>query len=198
MRIWKFLILGLLGITQSGALAAQQTFAVSVANHAIALPGGSFSAPFHPGIEASWLYPVRQGERWNQSLACRLGFFHQRLVHDGVQLYAEYSWLYRLLPGLYADMGAGLGYLHTFEHHEIFRQDAAGIYRRTGQWGKPHLQASAVLGLLTAPPGWPVRPFLQYRFRVMYPFVQEYVPFLPATSLHLGLQFDLNLKKDRS
>ncbi|MCO6485318.1 MAG: hypothetical protein J5I41_06010 [Saprospiraceae bacterium] len=199
MNRWQRATLGtMLWVTAGSALPAQHTFTVSIAQHAISLPGGSFSAPLHPGVDAGWWWQVRTGRRWSQGLTARAGYFHQRLVHHGVQLFGEYTWHYRFLPGLLVGMGGGLGYLHTFEQHHIFRLKSDGTYERTGRLGKPHVQASAVLSIQAAPTDWRVRPFLLYRFRVMSPFVQEYVPFLPATSLHLGVMFDLTFQRPES
>lgn len=167
------------------------TFSASFFNNAVALPGGSFIAPFHPGVDIGWVYAVRKGNRWDQLLTTRLGYYHQRIVHHGIQLYSEYTWRFHAAEGLSMDGGAGLGYLHTLEQHEIFTLQSDGTYRRTGRAGKPHAMISAMLGINLAPPEWAIKPFLQYRFRVMTPFVKSYVPFFPATSLHLGATFPL-------
>ncbi|MEZ5030975.1 MAG: hypothetical protein R2787_06230 [Saprospiraceae bacterium] len=177
----------------SGMALAQDshTFSASFFNNAVALPGGSFTAPFHPGVDIGWVYAVRKGNRWDQLLTTRLGYYHQRIVHHGIQLYSEYTWRFHAAEGLSMDGGAGLGYLHTLEQHEIFTLQSDGTYRRTGRAGKPHAMISAMLGINLAPPEWAIKPFLQYRFRVMTPFVKSYVPFFPATSLHLGATFPL-------
>lgn len=174
-----------------GNAQTTHTFTASVFNNAIALPGGSFTAPFHPGLDIGWEVSIRKGNRWDQLLTTRLGYYNQRIVHHGVQLYSEYSWRFHAAEGIALDGGAGLGYLHTFEQHDIFSLQSDGTYQRTGRAGKPHIMFSTMLGIYISPPEWPVQPFLQYRFRVMAPFVKSYVPFLPATSLHLGVTFPL-------
>ncbi|MCF8237387.1 MAG: hypothetical protein K9I85_04470 [Saprospiraceae bacterium] len=178
-----------------GAVEGQttHTFTASLFNNAVALPGGSFSAPFHPGVDIGWVYTVKDGDRWDQLLTTRLGYYNQRIVHHGIQLYSEYTWRFLIADGLSIDGGAGLGYLHTLEQHDLFTLKSDGAYERTGYAGKPHVMISAMLGLNLAPPEWAVKPFLQYRFRVMTPFVKSYVPFFPATSLHLGATFPLTL-----
>lgn len=193
MKTKLLCFLALLGTGTAFAQEAPSTFTASVFNNAVALPGGSFTAPFHPGVDLGWVIPVRTGSRWDHLLTPRLGFYHQRIVHSGVQLYAEYTFRFHIVEGLSVDGGPGLGYLHTFEQHDIFKLQSDGTYERTGRLGKPHAMASAMLGFNLAPADWPVRPFIQYRFRVMSPFVRSYVPFLPSTSLHLGATFDLNL-----
>lgn len=190
MRSWLISIL-FTCVLVAGHAQTTRTFTVSLFNNAVALPGGSFSSPFHPGVDFGWIYTVKDGNRWDQLLTTRLGYYNQRLVHHGLQLYSEYTWRYIIADGLAMDGGLGVGYLHTFEQHDLFTLKSDGTYERTGQGGKPHFMASAMLGLVLAPPEWAVKPFIQYRFRIMTPFVNSYVPLLPATSLHLGATFPL-------
>ncbi|MBK7342133.1 MAG: hypothetical protein IPJ06_02815 [Saprospiraceae bacterium] len=190
MRSW-FILLACCWVWTPVQSQTAHTFTLSFFNNAVALPGGSFSAPFHPGVDVGWMYPVKVGKRWEQQLTTRLGYYNQRIVHHGLQLYSEYTWRYHIADGLSLDGGFGVGYLHTFEQHDLFTLSSNGTYERTGKGGKPHFMASAMLGLLLAPPEWAVKPFIQYRFRVMTPFVKSYVPLLPSTSLHLGATFPL-------
>ena len=191
MQIKTLILVALMGVLHLTVLQAQQTFTVSIFNNALSLPGGSFSSPFHPGVDVGWVLPIREGKRWDQMLILRAGYYHQRLVHHGLQAYGEYTWRYKIVEGLAAEGAAGLGYIHTLEQHDIFKLQSDGTYKQVGQWGKPHGQASFALGISFSPPEWPVRPFLTYRFRVLTPFVNEYVPVLPATSLHIGTYFTL-------
>lgn len=185
------LIIALISLVYIPELNAQKTFTASFFNNAVSLPGGSFSSPLHPGFDLGVVLPLYKGKRWERSIIPRLGYFHQRLVHHGIQIYGEYTWRYFMVQGIALEGALGVGYLHTLEQHDIFTLQADGTYKRTGRWGKPHIQASAALGFSFAPPEWSVRPFLSYRFRVIAPFVREYVPILPATSLHLGLYVTL-------
>lgn len=184
-------IIALINLGFSHNLKAQQTFTASISNHAISMPGGSFRSPFHPGVDLGWVMSLHEGQRWDRMAIFRLGYFHQRLVHHGFQLYGEYTWRYNIYQGLAAEAATGIGYLHTLEMHQIFQLQEDGTYEQVGRWGKPHIQASAAIGFSFAPTDWLVRPFLMYRFTVMAPFVKEYVPILPATSLHIGTYFSL-------
>jgi hypothetical protein len=100
-----------------------------------------------------------------------------------------YRWHDRWMLG----WSGGIGYLHTFELHEKFKLNSNGLYRRAGQLGSAHGQASAAIKFLYS--SLYVSPFIEYRIRMVTPFVNKYVPLLPSTSLHVGLYFIINASK---
>jgi len=175
-------------------LLAQPPFSISIFNHATTLPPNGISGPLHPGIDVGILTRYREKTSSQSFYHWKLGYYYHRLVHQGIQLYGEYNKLYRIWDQLCVGWSGGLGYLHTLELHEKFKLTESGVYQRTGKAGKPHLQAS-----LSATVNYQFEkytPFIQYRARMIAPFVNKYVPLLPGTSWHLGIYFNLPQKQN--
>lgn len=166
--------------------AQKSAVSFSFFSHATSLPGGTWAGAVHPGLDIGLQTRLREKENSRTFLTWKLGYYYHRLVHHGLQIYGEYNWDFKLFRGLRLGVAGGLGYLHTFEKHEIFKLEDSGDYRRVGRLGKAHAQISIASGLLYQASSL-FQPFIQYRFRMVTPFVREYVPLLPATSIHIGL-----------
>lgn len=181
----SLLILNITLLLLSQVNAQKTAFSWSLFTHATSLPGGTWAGAWHPGFDAGLQTRLREKENSRTFLHWKLGYYYHRLVHHGVQLYGEYNWSFNIYKRLGADMAGGLGYLHTFEDHEIFKLDKLGAYKRNGRLGKSHAMISVATGLhYRLPNSW--QPFIHYRLRMVTPFVNEYVPLLPSTSLHFG------------
>jgi hypothetical protein len=176
-------------------LAAQHPYSLSIFNHATTLPPNGISGPLHPGIDIGISTRYREKTSSRSFLHWKLGYYYHRLVHHGIQLYGEYTKQYTLFSKLGLGWSAGLGYVHTIELHEKFKLDASGEYERTGRLGKPHAQLS--VGAALHYPMGKVSPFIQYRVRMVTPFVNEYVPLLPSTSWHIGFYYGLQTTKNK-
>ena len=169
-----------------GSSAQKSAFSFSAFTHATSLPGGTWAGAVHPGFDVGLQTRLKQRENSRSYLNWKVGYYFHRLVHHGVQVYGEYNWDFNLYHGFGAGVAGGLGYLHTFEAHEIYKLGDDGTYNRSGRLGKAHAQISIATGLhYRLSNQW--QPFLQYRLRMITPFVNEYVPLLPATSIHAGI-----------
>ncbi len=171
-------------------VAAQRPWSLSVFNHAAALPGGTWAGAFHPGFDLSLRTGVKNRPKSQTYFQHNLGYYYHRLVHHGTQLYSEYHWDANLMSRFGVGIAGGLGLLHTKEIHEIFTLEN-GEYQRIGRLGKLHGQASVAVKLWYLSQNKKIQPFVAYRFRLVSPFVKEYVPLLPAVSLHAGLAFNI-------
>lgn len=177
---------GLLFMCYNFSPAQKTALSFSLFSHATSLPGGTWAGAWHPGFDVGVQTHVRQKEKSLTYLHWKFGYYYHRLVHHGVQLYGEYNWDISVYKKLGAGVAGGLGYLHTLEDHEIFKLNDQGSYQKTGKLGKAHAQISVSTNLnYHLSNGW--QPFLQYRFRLVTPFVNKYVPLLPATSVHAGV-----------
>lgn len=190
----RLLLSGSLALTLSlwgPAVAVAQTHvSASVFNNAITLPGGAFLSPFHPGLDAGLTFYYAERPRHERYLQAQAGFYYQRLVHTGVQLYGEYHYRYRPWPAIALDGGAGLGALTTVLDTELFKLNENGRYEKAGKT-RLHAQLSAALGVTYGKRGSRIQPFVQYRFRLFAPFIKSYVPVAPGTSVHFGAFYRL-------
>ncbi len=169
---------------------AQGQVSISFFNHATTLPPKGFSGPLHPGIDFGISTGLKQKEKSLSFFHWKLGYYYHRLVHQGIQLYGEYHKQYKLAGRFGLGWSGGLGYLHTIELHEKFKLREDGTYARTGRLGKPHAQASLSLNAHYRLDR--LIPFIEYRVRMVSPFVNKYVPLLPSTSLHIGTYININ------
>ena len=179
------------------SLGAQQTasrpLVLSLFNNATLLPGagklGVWGTPVHPGISlgTEFLYSARPHHDWFQT--AKFAYHYHRYIQHSLQLMSEVGCRYHFCSPLDLESRFGLGYLHSISAAQIFELND-GVYVQKSSLGRPQVLASLSLGLgyqlpaVNAP-----RVFLAYQFYVPFLFVNEYVPILPNTALHLGLSF---------
>ncbi len=186
---------GLLGLLFPFARAADSLshpLLISFYNNATLLPGaaemGVWSVPIHPGVSigTEFTYGKKRSHSWLQTV--NLAYhYHQYALHS-LQLYSEGAYRRHFRNGMDAEAKFGLGYLHSIPDAQIFELNEEGRYEAKSNWGRPQGMASLAIGLgYTFPGEKPVRAFLNYRFYLQAPFVNEYVPMLPNTALHLGV-----------
>ncbi|MCB9273274.1 MAG: hypothetical protein H6564_04490 [Lewinellaceae bacterium] len=165
---------------------------LSVYNNATLLPGagklGVWGTPVHPGLTVGTEFYYRRTAhgRWLQT--ANLAYhYHQYALHS-IQLYSEAGYRHLFRNQLDAEARLGLGYLHSIPDSKIYELDEEGAYRERTNLGRPQGMASLAIGMGYAFQG-PRAPriFLLYRFYIQVPFVNEYVPVLPNTALHLGV-----------
>jgi len=194
MMVRHLLLAEVLLLLFFSSYAQSKIISFSLFNHATSLPLGTWAGALHPGFDVGLQTHLKQKARSEHFLHWKLGYFYHRLVHHGIQLYGEYQWNFDVYKRLQSGLSGGLGYFHSFEDHEIFRLSDNGTYEKTGRAGKAHVQISGAVNLLyRLENGW--RPFVCYRFRLITPFVNEYVPVLPAVSVHAGVFFPLTLNR---
>lgn len=191
-QLLPFLFCGLFGL--SGY--AQDALSVSLFNHASSLPGGNWAGAIHPGLDVAVITHWKSREKTERSIYWHASYYYHRLVHHGILLYGEYNWQKRILGNLGFGLAGGAGYQHTFENHQIFSLNPSGKYERSTRAGKAHAHLSLAVKLKYTLAKSSIEPFLQYRFRLITPFVKTYVPLLPAESIHIGTYFPINIKRE--
>ncbi len=165
------------------------------------LSGQVFTTPYHPGIDlgASTPFNVKKKGRWE--LSGNLNYYYHRLSHHGIGLRGGIR--YRRMgdpdSGRYGfswELGLKMGYLHMITERARYElNEETGEYEKLPSTGRSQFS----FGLATGPayrfpqaPKWEL--FLNYRFWVQTPFVNQYVPVLPNVALHFGLRFQLPSK----
>ena len=166
---------------------------LSFFNNSTQLPFGALLyTPIHPGVCVSrYLYYGNSGVDRGFYQTFNLGYFYHRYAQHAVQLYTETG--YRYLTGwdkLGIEAELGGGYLHAFPDEEFFTLNKDGVYEKKAGTDRAQimggLSRGATYDLLFAE-ALPIRLFLHYQFWLQYPFVNEYVPVLPNTALHVGV-----------
>lgn len=183
---------------QSGKLPV--TF--SLFSNGTSLPGtgylGVFSKTIHPGFTAGTYHLYHTGEKHELFQSFKVGFFYHRFVQYGVQLYSEGGYRYLLKNGLFAEGTLGAGYIHSLPDVQQFTFKD-GRYVRKKNWGRPEVMITTGIGVgydLEKKSHLPMRIFIQYQFWLQAPFINNYVPLLPNTALHLGVRYLFNCKKN--
>jgi len=172
---------------------------LSVFNSGTQLPGNFITVPVHPGVSAGIEFAHNRStvNRWFQT--ARLGLLHHQYSQTAVQLYSEGGFRRSVWRGLSAEVRVGLGYLHSFTDVPIFKLNSEGTYKRVSKFGRPQFMTGGALGMgyTFHKSAHPWRLQLDYQFYVQTPFINEYVPLLPVSALHVGSVIPLSVFKKR-
>lgn len=205
MRYFRCLVIGLLwGAMMSNfpALRATDTLKmplrITLFDNATLLPGSDqwivWGLPVHPGISGGTEFSYRHWRHASIFQSVVVGYQYHRYIQHTVQLYSEFGYRYALRWPLDLEARLGAGYLHAIPAAQIFKLNNNGEYVRKNGLGRPQAMAGLALGLgFRLPRDWKV--LLAYQFYVQMPFVKSYVPVLPNTALHAGVQFPLFHRK---
>ncbi len=162
---------------------------ISVFSTSTQLPGGSV-LPLHPGIDlgTELRYNRSAKNQWRQTL--KAGVYYHKYSQTGIQLYSEVLYRRMLWQGFSAELKLGGGYLHAISDLQIFELHG-GSYQRQKHIGRPQFMGtfSAGAGYRMGSAQDAARIFLDYQFFLQMPFVNNYVPVLPNTALHIGVAF---------
>jgi hypothetical protein len=196
----KRLILILICAFPALGLHAQKALTFDIFSNATAMPThpGQLFNPIHPGLTvgAEFRYNHNQTNQLGQTV--KVGFFHHSLVQNGIQLYSEFHYNFQSKKRLGFDAFLGGGYIHSIPDHQIFKLNN-GVYERKANWGKPEAMGTLSIGTSylvssrTEPGPEKARIFINYQFWLQTPFVNQYVPVLPNTALHVGIKIPLVL-----
>ncbi|WP_138989724.1 hypothetical protein [Larkinella sp. C7] len=152
---------------------------------------GLVTQPLHPGVSlgTEWALKRRSTSRLVQGLTA--GYYHHKEVAQGIFLGTDFRYERQLPLSLYASIGLGIGYLHTFRTQDEFRLKD-GRYVLKKDRGTPHLLLSVPLEIgLRFRPDSPKSPrlFVQYQPWIEYPFSPDFIPLMTHTNLAVGYQF---------
>ncbi len=169
----------------------------SVFNNATQLPGsgvaGIIHLPVHPGFSFGTQYQYKLAGKYRLYQTARAGYFYQSHAHHAIQLYSELGYD-RLFGNRFSLRGkVGAGYMHFFPISEVF-EFKDGEYQVKSNRGRPQLMFTVSLGpaiSLINNEKINIKAFVDYQFWLQYPFVNEYIPLLPNSSLHVGTLFYL-------
>lgn len=173
---------------------SQFPFTVSISNTASQLPGsgvlGIWTTPTHPGVTVGteFFYNSNPKHQWFQT--GNLGYFFHQYAQHGIQLYTEAGYRFQSTKGFFFGPKLGVGYLHSIPETRVFELNENGSYDQKSNLGRPQFMPTATLQLgYQFQKANPISVFLNYQLFMQLPFVNEYVPILPNTALHLGVSF---------
>jgi hypothetical protein len=164
---------------------------LDVFSNATTLPTrpGSLFKPIHPGMTLGGDFRYNKNDTNRLAQTVKLGIFHHGLVQTGIQLYSEFHYSHLFKKRLTIDAFIGGGYIHSIPDHQIFVLKN-GVYEKKANWGKPEIMGTFSVGASYITDSWKRDPrtriFVNYQFWVQTPFVNQYVPVLPNTALHIG------------
>ena len=191
------LFLPSLSLSSPPAEAAAKTqfpIVISFINHAATLPfDGIVLSPLHPGFSLGTEYAWKEGRLGRLYQGFRAGYFYNEFIAKALFLLTEIGYRLTLRFGLFADVGVGIGYLHSFHPHEIFRLNDEGEFVKAKDSGKSAALFSVGLGIgfdFSRKLGWPVSAFIGFQPFIQTPYtVEESV--LPQSFVHFGVRFKL-------
>ncbi|PSR09069.1 MAG: hypothetical protein C7N36_20880 [Bacteroidetes bacterium] len=181
------------------ALPKDKYLTFSVFNAGTLLPGngtlGIFTTPVHPGLSVGMEFRYNRDtlKQWFQTAT--VGVLYHRYVQTAIQLYSETGFRRFIWSGLSAELRLGGGYLHAIPAVDVFEQRANGTYRRQQTLGRAQAMVGGTFGLgyTLRHAAVPLRFTLDYHFYLQLPFVRQYVPLLPVTTLHVGVAAPLSI-----
>lgn len=190
-------------------------FSIGVLNNATLLPLKSLTAPFnqplHPGAELTYEFfgsenfknPMFRnvdtyalgGQRvytgkWFQNIG--VSYYYHQFVSQALLITTKGG--YRKYLGKFsAEASLHTGYMHYFPLTEEFKNKSNGSWVSATRYGRPQMVGGAGIGI-----GYDAgyhyntrRFFINYDFRLQFPFVKNYVTILPGGVLTAGVQFTL-------
>ncbi len=200
---FKFILFLIIIITANFTIYSQPKdipLSISFFNNGTSMPGkgvlGVWNKNVHPGIMLGYQITHKQWKKSELIQNIKLGYFYHRFAQQGIQLYTDVGYRYRFDFGLFADVALGGGYLHSFSGNKMY-QFKNGQYEAKPNWGRPQGMISSALSIgydLEKVSSIPLKPFIQYQFWMQTPFVKGYVPLLPSTALHIGVQYTFHRK----
>ncbi len=170
---------------------------VSLFNESTAIPFTRFiTTPVHPGIQVGteFDYTSKAHTRLFQTL--NASYFYHNYLAQGVGLYSELGFEYRMTSGLSFTGLFGLGYMHTFATTEEFTF-SDGQYSKKADKGNARLFPSLSLDIgyyLRASEAISPRIFIRYQAWAEYPYSPDFIPVLTHINLHAGVKFFLTKK----
>ncbi len=167
---------------------------LSFINQAITLPfDGIVLSPLHPGFSLGTEYAWKDGSWTRLFQGFHAGYFYNEFSAKALFFQTEIGFRLTLPFGLFGDVGAGVGYLHSFHPRAIFRMNADGGFAKAKDGGKSAALLSAALGIgfdFSRRLGWPVSVFIRFQPFLQTPYcVEESI--LPQSFVHFGVRFKL-------
>jgi hypothetical protein len=165
---------------------------ISVFNEATAVPFTRFfTTPIHPGIQVGTEFNYTSKKHGRLFQTASLSYYYHNHLSQGIAVFTELGYEYRLTFGLAFEGLLGVGYLHTFATTEEFVfQD--GQYERRADGGNSRLYPTLSFDIgyyFHRPEKTGPKIFVRYQSWVEYPYSPGFIPLMTHINLHLGVTF---------
>jgi len=182
------------GEARKAAKKTQFPFEISFINHAVTLPfDGIVLRPIHPGFSLGSEFAWKEGRLGRLFQNFQAGYYFNEFNAKGLFLQTGIGLRHTFRFNLFAEIQAGLGYLHSFHPRQIFRMGDNGAWVKARDGGKPSAIMSVAFGIgydFTRIPGRPVSLFLRFQPFLQTPYSTE-ESILPQSFVHFGIRFKL-------
>ncbi|MBD2705486.1 hypothetical protein IC229_33050 [Spirosoma sp. BT702] len=166
---------------------------LSVFSESTSIPfvDGFITRPIHPGVSlgTEWALKRLPKSRLIQGLSA--GYYYHQSLTQGFFLSTDIRYEVRLPLSLYASLGVGVGYLHTFRTGNEFRlEDGQYVLKKDNGNSHAMLSLPLELGIRLGRNGLESsKLFVQYQPWVEYPFSPGFIPLMTHTNLVVGCTF---------
>ena len=177
--------------------AQKSTFPVNVSvfNEATAIPFTKMiTTPIHPGIQLGTEFNYNDKSHSRLFQTANINYFYHKHLSQGIGLYTEFGYEYRLNFGLATQALVGIGYMHTFGTSEEFTF-LNGNYEKKADTGNSRVYPSLSFDI-----GFYIRKneknspklFIRYQSWIEYPYSPGFIPVMTHINLHIGTKFFIN------
>jgi hypothetical protein len=170
---------------------------ISLFNESTAIPYTRFfTTPIHPGLQLGTEFNYNTKEHSRLFQTANISYFYHNYLAQGIGLYTELGYEYRLKSGLAFAALLGVGYLHTFATTEEFTF-SDGHYEKKTDFGNARLFPSLSIDIgyyLKKAESNSPKVFIRYQSWVEYPYSPDFIPVMTHINLHIGARFNIHLK----
>ena len=173
---------------------------LSFINEATAIPFTKvITIPVHPGIQIGTEFNYKKKPHTRLYQTANVCYFYHKYLNQGVGLYSELGYEYRLDAGFSFTGLFGLGYMHTFNSVEEYTFEN-GAYQQKADKGNARLFPSLSLDfgyyLFKDKQNSP-KIFIRYQSWVEYPYSPDFIPVMTHINLNLGAKFYIQSKTNK-
>jgi hypothetical protein len=190
--IYLFAIIFSMAFTAQSQDSSYIPVIFSISNNGSVFPGtgylGIISHPLHPGLSVGTYKVLREKPKSSLYHSIQLGGYYHKYNQTALKLYTELIYRYKFVKRFSIDPQIMVGYLLSIPDMQVF-EFKNGKYEKITSLRSQFI-AGANLGL-SYNLNWkqPARIFLAYQFCLQMPFINNYVPLVPITSLSVGFVY---------
>jgi hypothetical protein len=179
---------------RKAATKMQFPLEISFINHAVTLPfDGIVLSPIHPGFSLGSEFAWKEGRLGRLFQNFQAGYFYNEFNAKGLFLQTGIGFRHTFRFNLFAEVQAGLGYLHSFHPRQIYEMGADGEWEKARNGGKSSAIFSVAFGIgydFIRILGRHVSLFLRFQPFLQTPYCEE-DSILPQSFMHFGIRFKL-------
>jgi hypothetical protein len=179
----------------------QIPLSISLFNESTAIPYTRFfTTPVHPGLQLGTEFSYINKKHSRLFQTANLCYFYHNHLAQGVGIYTELGYEYRLKLGLAFQSLLGVGYMHTFATADEYTF-SNGHYEKKTDKGNARLFPSLSFDI-----GYYIKKseknspeiFIRYQSWIEYPYSPDFIPVMTHISLHAGVKFFITEKVKKS